>query len=66
MTVDREAAVATPHRYRCPACGEPLVYNEAFCKNCQEYAPIYNRSGFWLSLWIALGALGISLLLSLL
>lgn len=34
-------------RYRCPACGEFLIYKERRCASCNEESPVYNRPAFW-------------------
>jgi len=45
----------TQKKFRCPACNEHMTYGCSRCDSCNEEAPIYNRRGFWLSLWIVLG-----------
>lgn len=44
-----------PKKFRCPACTQMMSYGQSRCDNCDEEAPVYNRRGFWLGLWICLG-----------
>lgn len=46
-------------KFRCPACGEQMTYGPGRCSACGEEAPIYNRRGFWMGLWLCLGLTGL-------
>lgn len=41
------ATPAAKTRYRCPACGESLIYATPRCPACNEEAPVYNLPVFW-------------------
>lgn len=41
-------------RYRCPACGEHLLYRETRCASCNEESPVYNFPVFWRWLYAGL------------
>lgn len=41
-------------RYRCPACGEFLLYRETRCTACDEESPVYNLPMFWRWLYAGL------------
>lgn len=47
--------------FRCPACGQLMVFGAARCGACDEEAPIYNLPRFWH--WLYAGCAGFALLL---
>lgn len=49
-------------RFKCPACGEALVWRAKACAACKETAPIYNHPAFWYGLAV-FGVISVGLIL---
>lgn len=52
---DAQTSPDPTRKFRCPACGAQMTYGPGRCDACGEEAPIYNRRGFWMGLWLCLG-----------
>lgn len=39
-----------------------MTYGHTRCDACKEEAPIFNRRGFWLGLWICAGLMALALI----